>query len=109
MPEVIFRHPNGNQEKIEVPIGWTLMEAAIQNDVEGILAECGGGCACATCHVYIDELNGAAKALPQISDMEGDMLECTSEPRKPNSRLSCQLRMTESLAGLTVTIPATQT
>jgi 2Fe-2S ferredoxin len=109
MPEVTFCHSNGNQEKIEVPIGWTLMEAAIQNDVEGILAECGGGCACATCHIYIDEVSDAARELPLVTDMEGDMLECTSEPRKPNSRLSCQIRMTDSLAGLTVTIPDTQT
>ena len=109
MPEVTFCLPNGTQEKIEVPIGWTLMEAAIQNDVEGILAECGGGCACATCHIYVEQNAEATQDLPAISDMEGDMLECTSEPRQANSRLSCQIRMTDSLTGLMVTIPDSQT
>ena len=109
MPEVTFCLPDGTHEKIEVPIGWTLMEAAIQNDVEGILAECGGGCACATCHIYVDQNAEAIQDLPAISDMEGDMLECTSEPRQAHSRLSCQIRMTDSLAGLVVTIPDSQT
>jgi 2Fe-2S ferredoxin len=88
-----------------VPIGWSLMEAAIQNDIPGIVAECGGGCACATCHVYVE--NGAV--LQPIGDMEGDMLECTAAERRPESRLSCQIKMTADYDGLVVTIPDRQT
>lgn len=105
MPKVTYRHPDGSEDTIEVPVGWSLMEAAIQNDVDGIVAECGGGCACATCHVYVASSDG----LPPISDMEGDMLECTAAERREGSRLSCQLKMTEALDGLVVEVPERQT
>lgn len=105
MPKVTYRQPDGAEKTIDVPNGWSLMEAAIQNDIPGIVAECGGGCACATCHVYV--LDG--KPVPPITDMEGDMLECTAAERKPNSRLSCQLKMSADLDGLVVLIPDRQT
>jgi len=107
MPKVTYRQADGRETTVDVPVGWSLMEAAIHNDVDGIVAECGGGCACATCHVYVDEADLAR--LPAISDMEGDMLECTAAERKSGSRLSCQLRMSEVLDGLVVTIPERQT
>ena len=83
------------------------MEAAIQNDIDGIVAECGGGCACATCHVYVDD--AFVDRLPPIGDMEGDMLECTAAERRAGSRLSCQIKMSDELEGLVVTIPDRQT
>ena len=107
MPKVIYRNVSGDEREVDVPVGWSLMEAAIQNDIEGIVAECGGGCACATCHVYVDL--SQVNELPEIGDMEGDMLECTACERTPNSRLSCQIRMTEELDGLVVDIPERQT
>lgn len=107
MPKVIYTLPDGSETTVDVPVGWSLMEAAIQNNIDGIVAECGGGCACATCHVYVVE--APQGALPEISDMEGDMLECTAAERRDGSRLSCQLRMTEELDGLKVLLPETQT
>jgi 2Fe-2S ferredoxin len=106
MSKVTYRQADGSANTIEVPVGWSLMEAAMQNSIEGIPAECGGGCACATCHVYIDE--GDMSKLPDLSDMEGDMLECVAAERLPGSRLSCQIRMTDELGDLTVTIPSEQ-
>ena len=107
MPKVIYKSPDGSENKVDVPLGWSLMEAAIQNDIDGIVAECGGGCACATCHVYVED--GRFDRLPAISDMEGDMLECTAAERKAQSRLSCQIKMTPELEGLVVSIPDRQT
>lgn len=107
MPNVIYRQADGSEQTVDVPVGWSLMEAAVQNDVEGIVAECGGGCACATCHVYIDP--AALESLPKINDMEGDMLECTAAERQSTSRLSCQIKMTAELEGLVVNIPDRQT
>ena len=105
MPKVTYRQVDGREQTIEVPLGWSLMEAAIQNDIAGIVAECGGGCACATCHVYVEE---PARLVP-IGDMEGDMLECTAAERRPASRLSCQIKMTADLDGLVVNVPDRQT
>lgn len=107
MPKVIYRQPDGSENSVDAPEGWSLMEAAIQNDVPGIVAECGGGCACATCHIYVDEADLAR--LPPVSAMEGDMLECTAAERRTGSRLSCQIKMTAALDGLTVEIPDSQT
>jgi 2Fe-2S ferredoxin len=106
MVKVTFRQPDGVESIVEVPTGWSLMEAAMQNDVNGLLAECGGGCACATCHVYVEELE--LSDLEDVSDMEADMLECVSAERRPESRLSCQLRITEQSKDLIVLIPDSQ-
>ena len=105
MPKVTYRQTDGSETTIDVPVGWSLMEAAIHNDIPGIVAECGGGCACATCHVYVAE----GQPLPPIADMEGDMLECTAAERRPNSRLSCQLKMSSAMDGLVIDIPERQT
>lgn len=84
---------------MDVPIGHTLMEAAIDNGVAGIVAECGGACACATCHAYVAE--DWLDKLPAISDMEDQMLDSVLD-RRANSRLSCQIEMVESLDGLEI-------
>jgi ferredoxin, 2Fe-2S len=105
MPRVTFIEPSGMRREIDAPIGVTLMEAAVQNGVQGIVAQCGGACACATCHVYIDAAWTAK--LEAREEMEEGMLECAWEPRE-NSRLSCQIHMTASLDGLEVTVPQRQ-
>ncbi|MSR14988.1 MAG: 2Fe-2S iron-sulfur cluster binding domain-containing protein [Gammaproteobacteria bacterium] len=107
MPKVIFIAPDSSRRELESPAGWSVMEAAIQNDVLGIVAECGGGCACATCHVIVDE--AWAAQLAPASPNENDLLECTAAPRTATSRLSCQLKISASLDGLTVQIPDRQT
>ncbi len=105
MPRIIFIEPSGVRRVIDAPIGITLMEAAVQNGVQGIVAQCGGACACATCHVYVDA-GWAVKLLPR-EEMEEGMLESAWEPRE-NSRLGCQVHITANLDGLEVTIPARQ-
>lgn len=106
MPIVIYVAPDGARRELNLPEGWSVMEGAIQNDVAGIVAECGGGCACATCHVVV--ANEWASQLPPIGALEGDLLDCTAAPREANSRLSCQLKLTAALSGLTVHIPDRQ-
>lgn len=105
MARVIFVQPDGVRREIEAPAGITLMEAARQNNVVGIVAQCGGACACATCHVYVDEA-WLAK-LPPPEDMEAGMLETAWEARG-NSRLSCQIQIKPALDGLLVRVPAEQ-
>jgi 2Fe-2S ferredoxin len=96
----------GGTRTIDVPLEDSVMEGAIKNSVEGIVAECGGACMCATCHVYVDPA-WLHKLLPMEED-ENAMLESTASERKPNSRLSCQLRVTKMLDGLIVNTPPTQ-
>jgi ferredoxin, 2Fe-2S len=105
MPKIVFIEPDGARREITAPVGITLMEAARQNGVRGIVAQCGGACACATCHVYIDPA-WAAKLEP-IEDMEEGMLETAWEP-KENSRLSCQVHVTAEMDGLVVAVPEQQ-
>jgi 2Fe-2S ferredoxin len=105
MPKIVFIEPGGARREIAAPLGITLMEVARQHAVPGILAQCGGACACATCHVYVEPA-GLAK-LPPPEDMEQGMLETAWEP-KPNSRLSCQIHITADLDGLEVTVPTRQ-
>ncbi len=105
MPKIVFTEPDGRRREIDAPAGITLMEAARQNGVQGILAQCGGACACATCHVYIDPAWLAQ--LESREDMEEGMLESAWEPRA-NSRLSCQIHVTAALDGLQVTVPQRQ-
>src|SRR6202050_2552412 len=85
----------GVESRIDVPVGDSVMEGAIKNSVDGIVAECGGACMCGTCHVYVDEA-WLAK-LPPIAEDENAMLDSTASPRLANSRLSCQLRVTMEL------------
>ena len=105
MPKITYIDDEGNSKTIEVENGLSVMEGAIQNNIPGIDADCGGSMACATCHVYVEEkwLN----KLPKAEDAEVDMIDMAFEPKK-NSRLSCQLIVTDELNGLTVTTPSKQ-
>ena len=105
MPKITFNDNLGNSKTIEVENGLTVMEGAIQNDIPGIDADCGGSMACATCHVYVEEkwLN----SLPKAEEAEVDMIDMAYEPKK-NSRLSCQLIVSDELDGLIITTPAKQ-
>jgi ferredoxin, 2Fe-2S len=106
VPKVTFRHPDGSSDIVDVPVDSSVMSAAINHHVEGIVAECGGNAMCATCHVYVDpRFTGE---LPPVGDEEDEMLEGTASPRTERSRLSCQLTMTEEMVGLTVDIPPSQ-
>ncbi len=105
MPKINFIDSSGTQRTVEADVGSTVMEAAIRNNVPGIEAECGGACACATCHVYIAE-DWREKVGPP-SPMEEDMLDFGYDVR-PNSRLSCQIKVSNELDGLTVTTPEKQ-
>ena len=102
MPKITYIDVQKNSKTIEVENGLTVMEGAIQNDIPGIDADCGGSMACATCHVYVEEkwLN----KLPKAEDAEIDMIDMAFEPKK-NSRLSCQITVTDELDGLKVTTP----
>ena len=101
MPRITFIQPDGAERTLDLPVGTTLMLGATQNGVRGIVAECGGCCSCATCHVYVDE--AFLGKLDPVSPDEDELLE-TSDHREANSRLSCQIEMTEELDGLRVTI-----
>ena len=105
MPKITYKDYQGNSKTIEADNGLTVMEGAIQNDIPGIDADCGGSMACATCHVYVEEkwLN----KIPKAEDAEVDMIDMAHEPKK-NSRLSCQLIVSNDLEGLTVTTPEKQ-
>jgi len=105
MPGIVFLLADGTRREVEVPAGITLMEAARLNGIAGVVAQCGGACACATCHVYVDP--AWLGKLDPPEDMEQGMLETAWEPRG-NSRLSCQVQVTAKLDGLTVTVPAKQ-
>ena len=105
MPKINYINSEGSLKTIEVENGLSVMEGAIQNDIPGIDADCGGSMACATCHVYVEE-NWLNK-LPKAEDAEVDMIDMAFEPKK-NSRLSCQITVTEELDGLKVTTPEKQ-
>ncbi len=105
MAKIIFKTHDYNTHTVDVQKGLTVMEGAVQNDVPGIDADCGGGMACATCHVYVNE--DWIDKLPAKEDGEEDMLDMAFEP-KSNSRLSCQITVSDELDGLEVNIPSKQ-
>ena len=105
MPKIKFISAKNTQTIVDAPVGWSLMEAAVNNDVAGILADCGGACSCATCHVYVD--TEWADSMPARSDDEEAMLEFAAEPNE-QSRLSCQIELTDRLDGLVVRLPRSQ-
>jgi 2Fe-2S ferredoxin len=105
MVHITYIDSAGTSRTVDAEVGSTVMEAAIKNDIPGIEAECGGACACATCHVYVDEAWWDKVGGP--SPMEEDMLDFGYDVR-PNSRLSCQIKVTEELDGLVVRTPARQ-
>jgi ferredoxin, 2Fe-2S len=105
MPKVIFQGFNGKITSVEVPAGTSLMRAATDNRVDGIDGDCGGNCACATCHVYVDP--GWIARAGNRTRSEEDMLNLVSELRE-NSRLACQITIEDELDGLTVALPESQ-
>ena len=105
MPKITYKDFEGGSKTIEVDNGLSVMEGAIQNDIAGIDADCGGSMACATCHVYVEE-NWFNK-LTKAEDAEVDMIDMAYEPKK-NSRLSCQIIVGDELDGLEVTTPEKQ-
>jgi 2Fe-2S ferredoxin len=105
MAKITFIQPDGESQTVEAKSGMTVMEAAKLNDIMGIEAECGGACACATCHVYVDDAWAAKTGSPE--PMEEDMLDFAFEV-KPTSRLSCQIKLRDDLDGLVVRTPTRQ-
>ena len=105
MPKITYIEHDGKIHTIEVASGLSVMEGAVQNNIPGIDADCGGSIACATCHVYVKE--EWFNKLPKKEDGEEDMLDMAFEPKK-NSRLSCQLMVSDQLDGLVVNLPEKQ-
>ena len=105
MPKITYIEHNGKSHTVEVPKELSVMEGALQNNIPGIDADCGGACACATCHVYVDEK--WFDKLQKKEDAEQDMLDMAFEPKK-FSRLACQITATDELDGLVVKMPSKQ-
>lgn len=105
MPRITFITHDENTFTVDVESGTSLMQAAVNNDIEGIVGECGGLCSCATCHCYIDP--AWTTKTGDADDMERDMLECALEPAE-NSRLGCQVEVSDDLDGLVVRLPEAQ-
>ncbi len=106
MPNVTYISHTGETTTIDVPTGTTVMENAVKNGIDGIVGECGGAMLCATCHVYVDP--AFVPLLDPIGEEQEEMLGATAAERKPNSRLSCQIRMKPPLDGLIVRMPDRQ-
>ena len=107
MAKITYVQADGTRHAVDVPNGENVMHGALYNGVEGIVGECGGGLACATCHCYVDEAWADVVGSPTSQD-ERDMLESVVGEIKPTSRLSCQILMTDTLDGLVVQVPAIQ-
>ena len=105
MPKITYIEHSGKSHTIDVAKELTVMEGAVQNDIPGIDADCGGACACATCHVYVDE--AWFNKLPKIESAEIDMLDVAFEPNQ-YSRLGCQITVTDELDGSVVKMPSKQ-
>ena len=105
MPKITYIEHNGKEHAVEVPNELSLMEGAVQNNIPGIDADCGGACACATCHVYLDEK--WFNKIKKKDDAEQDMLDMAFEPNK-FSRLACQITISEDLDGMVVKMPSKQ-
>jgi 2Fe-2S ferredoxin len=107
MPRVTYISQDEKPTTLDIAVGTSVMQAAVFNGVDGIVAECGGSCMCATCHVYVREDQLAMT--PPMQPDEDAMLDGTASPRRPNSRLSCQLVVSAEMDGLVVHLPETQT
>ena len=105
MAKITYIEHDGTEHVVDVKNGLTVMEGAVKNNIPGIDADCGGACACATCHVYVDENFAAETGRP--SAMEDSMLDF-AENVEPNSRLSCQIKVSDALDGLVVRMPESQ-
>ena len=106
MPKITFNSANGGSSEVDAPVGVSVMRAAVDNDVGGIVAECGGSAACATCHVYVDE--EFLHLLRPPDTQEAQMLEFVATERLPGSRLACQILITDALDGMKVVVPDRQ-
>ncbi len=106
MPTVTYILPSGISRQMDLPAGTSVMQGALSNRIEGILGECGGNAMCATCHVYVDA--PFLDRIPAAQENEKFMLSIAAEGPQPNSRLSCQIKMTDQLNGLVVRIPRKQ-
>lgn len=106
MPKIVYVNPDGTQTVVQAEAGRTVMETAVNSGIGGIVAECGGACQCATCHVYVAE--NWRQRLPPISALEEAMLENTLAERRPTSRLSCEIQIKPEYDGLTVHLPERQ-
>ncbi len=106
MIRVTYLQPDGRADTLELKEGSSVMQGAVMRALPGIRAECGGGCACATCHVYVDE--DWLSRVPPSGLMESEMLEGVAAERRPGSRLSCQIVLSPSLDGLVVRVPECQ-
>ncbi len=106
MVQAIYIDSDGAEEALDVPEGWTLMQAAISNGIDGIEGECGGSCCCATCHVYVDE--AYLDKLDPMSDTENGLLDNTVSERRANSRLACQIKASAELDGIVIRMPEAQ-
>ncbi|QUS40767.1 (2Fe-2S)-binding protein [Tardiphaga alba] len=106
MPNITFIHPDGHAQNVDAALGDSAMSAATRAGIDEIVAECGGSAVCATCHVYVDD-----DWLTRVGDVSGDeseLLEGVATDRLPNSRLSCQIKITEALDGLVLRLPERQ-
>ena len=107
MTTITFIHPDGRSERVEAKTGDSVMQLAVAQGIDEIVAECGGNAMCATCHVYVDE-NWLAR-LPAMGDDEEALLDGTAAERRANSRLSCQIKLSADLDGLILRLPERQT
>ena len=105
MPSITFVESDGQVHKVNAEVGETIMQAAHNASVPGILADCGGSCSCGTCHGYVDVV--WFQRLPAAEANEAEMLQCVLEPRE-NSRLTCQIKVTKDLDGIEIRLPASQ-
>lgn len=105
MPKVVFITVGGVERIVDAEVGESVMTAAVRNGIPGIVGECGGNCSCATCHVYVDD---ESSDLGPIGEMEDDLLDLGVADRRDNSRLGCQITLTDALDMLTVHIPEEQ-
>lgn len=106
MPKIHFIQPDGASREVATPAGTSAMQAATGAGLSGIVGECGGSAMCATCHVYVDEAWSPLLTAPLANELE--MLECTASERLPNSRLSCQIKITDALDGVVLRLPPAQ-
>ena len=106
MTRIIFIQPDGQEQAVDAKPGQSVMQAAIGAMVPGIVADCGGACTCATCHGYVDE--AWAGRVPEPSEDEAEMIDAGCLDVQPNSRLTCQLKITPDMEGLVIRIPPTQ-
>lgn len=106
MPKITYIEHDGTEHVVDVPVGLSVMEGAVTNNIPGIDADCGGACACSTCHVYVEP--EWLDKLPPKEDMETDMLDFAYEPDEERSRLTCQIKVTPELDGLVVRMPEKQ-